>query len=79
MPQPKKQKPSKLKLETCRLLRNRPATLTLRDVAEATQLSEFWVKSFHVRGDKFDAGVDNVAVLYEYLSGKKLIEDSSVI
>lgn len=70
-----KKKPtnSKLKQVTFKLLRDRPASTTLKDVAVSTGLSETWVKSFHRRGDKYDAGVDNVATLYEYLSGKKLV------
>jgi hypothetical protein len=64
---------SKLRHQTFNLLRNRPASITLDQIANEAGLSKTWVKSFHIRGDKRSASVDNVATLYEYLTGKSLV------
>ena len=58
---------------THHLLRNRPATTTLKDIAEKTGLSESWVNSFHIRGDKCSASVDKVEILYHFLTGKTFV------
>lgn len=64
---------SKLKQVTLKLLRDRPASKTLKDVADESGLTESWIKSFHLRGDQYSASVDKVSALYEHLSGKTLV------
>lgn len=55
------------------LLKHRPASITLKQVAEKSGLPESWVKSFHLRGNKCSASVDKVEKLYKYLSGKTFV------
>ena len=55
------------------LLRHRPASITLKQVAEETGLSLPWVKLFHLRGNKCSASIDKVETLYKYLSGKSFV------
>ena len=66
-------KKESLRIKTFRLLRDRPASTTLKDIATASGLTESWVKNFHWRGANHSASVDKVEILYEYLTGKSLI------
>ena len=55
-----------LHAETIRLLRGRPKSLTLRQIAEDTELGEEWIKSvLHEKTE--DPGVNKIQKLYEYL------------
>ena len=62
-----------LRLKTFQLLRNRPATTKLKDIADATDLSLSWVKMFHRKGDQNSSSGDKLQTLYEYLAGKPLL------
>ena len=64
---------NKVRLKTYQLLRNRPATLKLKDIAEATGLSLPWIKMFHRKGDQNSSSGDKIETLYEHLSGKSLL------
>jgi len=61
-----------LQKTTFELLRNRPASMKLSDVAEATGLPLTWIKSFNLQGDRKGSSSDKVQTLYEHLSGKSL-------
>ena len=62
-----------LRLKTFKLLRNRPATIKLKDVADKSGLPLSWVKYFHLKGDRNSASVDKVETLYEHLTGTSLM------
>ncbi len=62
-----------LRQKTFHLLRNRPATIKLKDIAEASDLPLSWIKCFHLRGNKNSASVDKVEKLYEHLTGTSLL------
>lgn len=62
---------TKLREKTLFLLKNRPATIKLKDVAEGAGLTEAWVKSFHL-GNLTHPSVVHIETLYEYLSKTKL-------
>lgn len=54
-----------------KLLRERPATLKLKQVAEDTTIPEGWLKRLNQQ--RIDAPDPNrLETLYEYLTGKKL-------
>lgn len=53
--------------ETRRLLRERPKTLSLRQIAEDTGLGVEWIKKVLYEED-MDPGVNKVQTLYEYLA-----------
>ena len=57
---------------THKLLIDRPASLTLQDVAEKTGLTLSWIKDFHIHGDKREASAKKIITLYNFLSPKKL-------
>ena len=65
--------PPSARMLTLKLLRDRPASITLDQVADESGLSKTWVKSFHQRGDRFSASVDKVEQLYKYLTGKTFV------
>jgi len=58
---------------TVTMLRNRPAPLTLRKISADTGLGEQWL-SMLLRTPDVDPGVKKTQTLYEYLSGKPLLE-----
>lgn len=60
-----------LLIKTQELLKNRPRTLTLEQVAVDTGLSIEWLGPFG-REKIDDPSVRKVVTLYEYLSGRKL-------
>lgn len=66
-------KHTSLRLKTFELLKNRPASVTLAEVAERANLPITWVRSFHLKGNKNGANVDKVQALYQYLTGKSLL------
>lgn len=66
------QKPT-LRLKTFELLRNRPASMKLKDIAEATDLSLPWIKMFNRKGNQQASSGDRLQTLYEYLAGKPLL------
>jgi hypothetical protein len=62
---------TKLREKTLTLLRERPATVKLKQISEGCGLSEEWIKSFHL-GNVEHPSVVRVEILYEYLSKTKL-------
>lgn len=68
-----KEKVKSARLVTFELLRNRPACMTLNDVAIESGLPLSWLKSFHIRGNKFSASIDKVEKLYQHLTGKTFV------
>lgn len=65
-----------LRDETRRLLRDRPRRLSLRVIAQDTGLNLRWLQDFST-GVSDHPSVVYVQTLYEYLSGKKLLEDKT--
>lgn len=61
-------KPSKLMLETQRLLKESRADII--DIYAATKIPYHWLLNFE--NDTGNPGVNRVEALYEYLSGKTL-------
>lgn len=62
---------TKLREKTLYLLRNRPSTINLKDVAEGSGLTESWIKSFHL-GNLKHPSVVHIETLYEFLTKKQL-------
>jgi hypothetical protein len=62
---------TKLREKTLFLLKNRAATIKLKDVAEGSGLTEAWVKSFHL-GKLEHPSVVHIETLYEYLTKSEL-------
>jgi hypothetical protein len=57
---------------TVQLLRERPRSLTLDDIAATTGLSKSWLNLL-LSGDYKDPGTTKVQKLYEHLAGKPLL------
>lgn len=66
----KTETPGRLHAATLDLLSTRPYNQSLRDIAEATELPEAWLKTL-TAGVK-DPSVNRIEKLYTYLSGKTL-------
>ncbi|MFZ1074785.1 MAG: hypothetical protein WAN50_00195 [Minisyncoccia bacterium] len=64
--------PSKLRIRTLELLRNRPIQLTLDKIAAATGIKVAWLQYFQAQGDETSPSVDRIETLYNFLSSKKL-------
>lgn len=62
----------KLRDKTLKLLRERPCTVKLSDIADATKLPITWLKKFLYEGDNICPSVSYVETLYEHLSKRKL-------
>lgn len=59
--------------ETLKLLSNRSSVLTLPAISAETKIPLAWLKLFAANGIK-DPSVNRVQALYEYLTGRKLVE-----
>lgn len=57
---------------TVTLLRNRPHSLTLADVAEGSKLTKSWLSAL-LSGQISNPSADKVQDLYEFLSKKPLL------
>lgn len=64
-------RPSKLLDKTIQLLRARPRTKTLSDVAHDTGLPLAWIESL-ISKPGLAPAVDRIEILYEYLAQKNL-------
>lgn len=62
----------KLRAHTLGLVRNRPPSLTLKQIANDTGLNHNWLKAF-VCERYTNPGVNDVEKLYGYLAGKPLV------
>lgn len=62
---------SRLYVRTLELLRNRPATKTLRGISDDTGLPEAWLAKI-LTAPRISPSVDRICILYEYLSKKQL-------
>ena len=62
---------SQLQMETLRLLRCRPADMTMAKISADTQLGKPWLEKF-ARSCGGSHSVHKVEKLYTYLSGKTL-------
>jgi hypothetical protein len=62
---------SKLHESALDLVRNRPPSLTLAQIAEGAGVSLDWLKSY-ATGRVASPGVDNVEKVWTFLSGKEL-------
>lgn len=58
---------------TVEALKNRPASLKLRDIAEATAIPEGWLRML-AQGRIDDPGVNRVQTVYEHLTNKRLLK-----
>jgi len=61
----------KLRGKVLDLLSKRPRSMTYRDIAEATELPEPWLKTF-AAGKISDPSVNRIETLYNYLTGTPL-------
>lgn len=61
----------KLRAKVLELLGNRPRNMTYKDIADATDLPEPWLKTF-AAGRIADPSVNRVETLYNFLTGKPL-------
>ena len=61
-----------LRLKTFELLKHRPASIKLKDIAADTGLPLGWIVLFQQTGNKQSASFDRIALLYENLTGKTL-------
>ena len=57
--------------ETLKLVRNKPRTLTYKQIADETGVGFWWLKEFAM-GKYNNPHVRQTQTLYEYLSGNKL-------
>lgn len=64
-------KGTKLRDKTLQLLKERPSTVNLKDVAKGSGLTEAWIKSFHLGKFKHPSVV-HVETLYEHLTKRSL-------
>ena len=64
---------SSARLTTFKLLRDRPASIKLKDVAEGSGLPLSWINLFNVKGDKCSSSIDKVEQLYRYFTGKGFV------
>jgi hypothetical protein len=62
-----------LKERTQALVRDRPRTVTIADLAEATGLKPRWIQAF-VSDQHGSFCVDKVETLYVYLAGRELFQ-----
>lgn len=69
-------RPDTLFAATLTLVQNRPRHLSFRMIANATGLSEAWLKGFAT--GKFDGGVTRVQCLWEYMTQRKLDVDHPI-
>jgi hypothetical protein len=63
--------PSRLHDKTLYLLRNRPRTITLADIARDTRIGMSWLRKYS-EGNIPDPGARRLETLYVYLTGKPL-------
>lgn len=68
MPNP----PVNLASHTVSLLRNRPRSVTLEQVAEGAQVKKSWLSAL-LAGDFDDPSANRIQRLYEYLAEKPLL------
>ncbi len=61
-----------LRERTYELLRNRPMSLTLLEIATATGIKQSWLNHFQQKGLTMSASVDRIEALYNFLADKKL-------
>jgi hypothetical protein len=64
---------TKLRDRTIELLKNRPASLQLKDIAKATEIPEGWLKML-VQGKIIDPGVNRVQTVFEFLTKQPLLK-----
>lgn len=62
----------KLRDKALKLLRDRPASIKLNDIAEGTGLSLSWVKKFAATGERFSPSADKLVMLHDHLAKNKL-------
>ena len=62
---------TKFREKTLKLLRDRPASMNLKEVAEGSGLNEAWIRSFH-QGKVNNPSVVFIEILYEFLAKKSL-------
>lgn len=62
-----------LMTETLRLLKNR-GKKTLPEIHDETGIPFYWLRKF-IGGEIDDPSVNRVQILYEYLSGRKLLPE----
>lgn len=61
--------------QTRKLLKNRPVTQTFKVISGQTGLSIGWLQHFMSSPDR-DPGADKVQTLYEFLSGRPLLQST---
>lgn len=61
---------------TRKLIKNRPRTVTIDNISDATRLTRAWITDF-VNFPHRDHGVDKVETLYFYLTGENVVNDDN--
>lgn len=62
----------KLRDKTLKLFRDRPASMKMKDISEATGLTLSWLKKFHATGEQCNPSAEKLVILYDHISKVKL-------